>query len=863
MIPRAALRLADSCRRAALPVVIAAAVMTGLLGVYAARNFGIDTNADALVSNDLPYRLREADFDRAFPQTTGLLLVVIDGATADIADDAAAALADRLRQHPDIFRSVRRPDDREFFRRNGLLLLDEDELRRTAENLIQAQSMIGSLAADPSLRGLFSALNLALEGIARGEAGIDEFDRAFELLADAVESSLAGAPRPLSWQSLLTDRPPRPQELRRFILVQPNLDFSEVASGSAATAAVRQAAAALELTPDRGVRVRLTGKVALNDEEFSSVLGGVGLAAALTMLLIGLILFLALRSVRLILAVGLTLGAGLVATTAFALAAVGTLNLISIAFAVLFVGIGVDFGIQFVIRYREERHGAEDHAVALRRTALGIAPPLLLAAVATAAGFLSFLPTSYSGVSELGLIAGVGMIIAVLLSLSLLPALLTLLKPRGEPAPVGYRWMGGIDRFLLRRRGWVMAAASGLAVLGLALLPGLRFDFNPLNLKNQQAESMATLNDLMHDPATTPYVLQVLAPSVEEAAGIAARLRRLPEVGRAVTLASFVPQQQEEKLAIIADLAQFLGPTLSPPEVASPPAAEEVLSTLRETARRLRAVAADHAAAMRFAEALEQVAQRGSRAVAPLAKALLAGLPRRLEALRLALEAQPITLDTLPADLVRDWVAPDGRARVEVAPSGNARDNPTLVRFVAAVRAVTPEISGTPVAIQESGRTIVDAFITAGLGALGAITLLLAVVLRRLRDVLLALAPLVLASLLTVASCVLVGLQINFANIIALPLLLGIGVSFAIYFVMNWRAGRGNPLQSSTARAVLFSALTTLTAFGSLALSDHPGTATMGALLTIALGYTLATVFFVLPALLGPPAAPAKVPPGP
>ncbi len=144
------------------------------------------------------------------------------------------------------------------------------------------------------------------------------------------------------------------------------------------------------------------------------------------------------------------------------------------------------------------------------------------------------------------------------------------------------------------------------------------------------------------------------------------------------------------------------------------------------------------------------------------------------------------------------------------------------------------------------------AFRTAGLFALVAIALLLAIVLRRIRDVALVLAPLLLAGLLTVATSVLADLPLNFANIIALPLLLGVGVAFDIYFVMNWRAGRVDPLQSGTARAVLFSALTTATAFGSLALSNHRGTSQMGILLTIALFFTLICTFFVLPSLMGP-----------
>jgi len=221
----------------------------------------------------------------------------------------------------------------------------------------------------------------------------------------------------------------------------------------------------------------------------------------------------------------------------------------------------------------------------------------------------------------------------------------------------------------------------------------------------------------------------------------------------------------------------------------------------------------------------------------------------------LALDAQKVTLDNIPPAVKRDWVTADGRALVEVYPKGDPRDNAVLQRFVDAVRAIAPNATGSPVTIQESARTVTRAFLTAGIIAIAAIALLLLIVLRRVRDTAVVLAPLLLAGLLTLATTVVFDLPLNYANIIALPLLLGIGVSFDIYFVMRWRAGSSELLQSSTARAILFSALTTGTAFGSLALSNHPGTASMGALLTISLGYTLLCTFIVLPALLGPPPA--------
>jgi hopanoid biosynthesis associated RND transporter like protein HpnN len=325
-----------------------------------------------------------------------------------------------------------------------------------------------------------------------------------------------------------------------------------------------------------------------------------------------------------------------------------------------------------------------------------------------------------------------------------------------------------------------------------------------------------------------------------------------------VTLASFVPKDQDQKLALIADAAQLFSLVLDPLSVKPAPSDAEIIRAMTKTATVLRAAAAGAGPpaaddALRLADALSALAEGPAGNRQKAAAVLIPGLEATLAQLRQALRAGPVSLQSLPADLVRDWTTPDGRARVEAYPAGNQSDNETLTRFVAAVRRIAPDATGAPVSIQESSHTVVGAFAEAGALALAAISLLLLVVLRRLSDTLLTLAPLFLAGLLTLAVSVLIGLPLNFANIIALPLLFGIGVAFNIYFVMAWRRGGRDFLQSSLTRAILFSALTTTAAFGSLCFSNHPGTASMGLLLALSLGCTLVSALLFLPALLGPP----------
>jgi hopanoid biosynthesis associated RND transporter like protein HpnN len=420
---------------------------------------------------------------------------------------------------------------------------------------------------------------------------------------------------------------------------------------------------------------------------------------------------------------------------------------------------------------------------------------------------------------------------------------------------VGFSMLAPVDAFMHRRRRAVLGVACAAAVVSLALLPQLRFDFNPLNLKSRTVESMTTLDALAADPDWTPNAISVLAPSLDAAQRLVAQLAALPEVSRTVSLASFVPTDQPEKLALIGETAKRLAPVLAA-QPRTPPSDAEVQAALSSTATALRQ-AADEAkdnsggSARRLADALDKLRGATPDARAAAASAVETPLKVLLDQIRAMLQARPITLQSLPRQLVADWVAGDGRARIQVLP----RHGPeaSLHRFAVAVQQVASDATGAPIDTRASGNSVVRAFLEAGTYSLVSITVILVLALRRARDVVLTLIPVMLSGLLTFATCAALDLPLNFANIIALPLLFGVGVAFNIYFVLAWRAGETDMLQSSLMRAVVFSAMTTATAFGALWLSSHPGTASMGRLLMISLGWELLVTLLVRPALLARP----------
>ena len=853
MLTSAVVNVIEFCTRNAWRVIAAAMVLALLCGAYAARNFAITSDVNALLSPNLEWRKRELAFEKTFSRFE-TIVVVVNAPTPELTAEATAKLADKLLQNKERFRAVTRTAD--FFARNGLLFQKVDDLKSSLDGLNKSEPMIRDLATDQSLRGLTTGVDNALMAVRSKYLTLDDLANSFNMVSDTLDKIVAGQPASFSWRVLAQRKPAETNELRGFIEVRPILDYKALEPGHAAIGAIR--AAAKEIAPQYHATVRLTGPVPMADEEFATLKENAEINGIITLAIVLFILWLALRSKRLILAVFINLFVGLALTAAWGLFMVGAFNLISVSFAVLFVGIGVDFGIQYAVRYRHERHDLDNLDGAVRNAGKYVGAPLTLAAGATAAGFFSFLPTAYRGVSELGLIAGCGMLFAFATSITLLPALIRVLNPPGEPEALGYKALAPVDAFMERNRVPIIITTAVLVVAGLPLLYWLRFDFNPVNLRSPAVESVATYIELSHDPEANTNTIGVLAPSLKDADAVAARLAKLPEVSRVMTLSSFVPEGQNEKLPLIRNVQKNLSAALDPKEAADPPTDKENVEAFNETAEQLNKFAASQPgkgaeASRRLATALATIAKGDQALRTRTEEVFLPPLKVALGGLALALSAEQVTLQSLPADLTRDWVAPDGRARVAVSPKGDSSDNEQMRKFARAVLAVEPTAIEGPISVLEAGDTVVRAFIEAGIWAMLSIGLLLWIVLRRIGDVLLTLIPLLLAGVVTLQVCVLIGMPLNFANIIALPLLLGVGVAFKIYYIMAWRDGQTNLLQTSLTRAVFYSALTTATAFGSLWFSSHPGTSSMGRLLALALVCTLMAAVLFQPVLMGKP----------
>jgi uncharacterized protein len=776
---------------------------------------------------------------------------------------ATRALTEGLSKEAVLFHSVQEEGGGPFFQQNRLLFVPTDQVAKTTSQLANAERTIGALARDPSLRGLAQTLLFGLRGLQSGIYSLDDLARTLDLAAQTFESVAASRPANFSWDDVMEGNA-QPMALRRLIAVISRLATGELEPGRRATDAIRRTAADLQLATNLQANIRLTGPVPISDNEFASVKEGFASNSIVTGLIVLLILWLALRSWRLVLAVGITLAAGLVITAGLGFLFVGALNPISIAFAVLFVGLGADFAVQFNLRYRAQRYLSHDLRQALVEAADRVGIPLTLAAAAAAVGFLSFTPTAYTGLAQLGKIAGCGMIVAYLVSFTLLPALIEAVKPPDEPKPLSQPVLAPADNFLKQHRVLVVGLTAILALAGLPSLTKLQFDFNPVHLQSKHSQAVGTFLQLSNDPAIDANSAQVLARSHDDAKAIASKLAGVPEVAETRTIESFIPSDQSRKLTLIRHAERSLGPAFgTAPEAA--PTDEENIGALRNAAEALDAAAGKSSAqgaraARRLAGDLSQLANATESDRVRATNAFIIPLEMDLDSLRQSFRAKPVDIKSLPQDLLGDWVTQDGRERVDILPKGNPNDDKTIANFARAVLVAEPTATGQAVEILKWAETMIEALIQAAAIAFCAIAILLWIPLRRTGDVLLTLVPLLVAGLATLEICALTGFKLNYANIIALTVLLGVGVAFKIYYIMAWRRGETDFLESPLTRAVFFSALLTGTAFGSLWLSSNPGMSSMGKLLALSLACTLASAVLFQPALMGPPRSQDKSP---
>ena len=849
-------------------------IIIGLLTIFAwqytVHNLSINTDNTDMIAPDAPFHQNRRNYEKAFSQDVHKVLLVIESDTPELTKAATKRLGRLLSADKVNFDSVYIPNDNDFFHQNGLLYLDSNDLQTLANNLSQAQPFIGRIAQEPNLSGFFSIFEDALTSSDKTQELPIDLPSLIDKVTLALHKSMNGENNLLSWETLIAEKKLSVQGTDKgFINVSARFDFTQIRPAENAINAIRKAIAEIQQPDLPSVKVWITGEVGLEDDEMVGMSSGTFNASIFSIVLVLFILLVAYRSILLTLATLITLALGMIFSAAFATFAVGELNLISVAFAVSNIGLGVEYAIHFCLRYRDNLLLHVHRERAIRSTLVSTSPSLLLCAGTTSIGLYAFIPTDFKGVSELGLLAGTSLFICLLVTLTVLPALLRFIpvSVESEPPsthPVLATMAKKMATFTLHYAKPIAIATCLLAVIAIGLVFKVNTDFNPINLRDPNTESVIAFKNLIKDPDTTPMTLTVLTTDKEKAEAMQKKLLGLDSVDKTVSLIDFVPSDQEEKLAMIEDMAMVLGsqaqgfPALKPDN--DPTSAINRLIKTIDISLPDKTDAHEIVALKAFKNELQDMLieldarQQTSRRlfIEKMQTTLLGTLPNAMNELLVSLNAKEVSLGDLPADTKDRWLSKEGQYRIQIFPKKDLNDLNNLQQFITDVQSVAPETTDLPVIYWESMKEVVAAFQKAITIALITIALLLYAIRRNITDTLLVMTPLILAGLFTMASTVLTDTPINYANIIALPLLLGLGVDNGIHMVEKLHhslSEEQNIYQSSTARAMFYGALTTASSFAGLAFSPHQGIASMGLIITMGIFWIMVCTFIVLPAL--------------
>ena len=837
------------------PIVLLALFGGAGYAIYtASQNLEINTDSTEMLDSDLPFRQAQIRLKEAFPHLSNTILVLVEADTPDEADIFTKDFVARLSAQTDAVEDVYAPTVDPFFTDNGLLFLDQDELEDVLTRLVKAAPLLAELGEAPTADRLFQSLAENALLAEQAEISSDMLERVYDRLAHVIEARLAGTPEPLPWQPLFYEEDDE-GPYRRVVNVTPRLDYERLQPAKAALTAIRIAVD--ESIAEGGFRVEVgvTGDPALRAEELASVTQGVGLSTVISLIIVALLLILALRSLYFVFASLMALLITLSLTAGFAATTIGALNLVSIAFTVLLIGLGIDFIIHLTLHFQNNRLNGVPANEAFTRCAREIGIALALSAPTTALAFFAFVPTQFVGMAQLGIISGVGVVIALFVTLTLMPAMARFAPPakvRKQEGPVvvdGVSREGALFSFDFARRR--LATVTILLALGaVAVLPATRFDADPMNLRDPDSASVRTFNKLFDDVMTAPYRLHVLTPTLEEAEAAADRLKQLLEVDRTITLASFVPDNQQSKLDMIdfegASVALALDGTTA---LALPDIGEGEGLTAFVSALEAEPAGSPGANLRAQLLALEAERETSAELLDALGEDLFRYWPFQLERLRAQLEPNFVTLETIPTALQTRFMSTSGEYRVEVTPALDLTDTNSRRRFVSVITSAEPSASGSARAVLEAGDAVSLAMMQATGAAVLAVAILLMLFLRDAVMVSLIMIPLLLAAILTTATGAIIGQPYNFANVIVLPLLIGLGVDGGLHLALRLKdiEKASHVYATTTPKAVFYSAATTIAAFGTLSFSAHRGTASMGLLLMIALAYVLVATIVVLP----------------
>ncbi|MEM7097582.1 MAG: MMPL family transporter [Pseudomonadota bacterium] len=823
--------------------------VTLILGWVAYSQFRLNSNLSDLIAQDAPWR---ADFDRfetAFPDLLRTAVVVLSSESLSDLEAATGSIVQKLASQPDLYRAVAAPGSEAFFRDHAFLYMDVDDLDDMADRLAEAQPWLSVVREDPSLNSIVELLE---DGFVNEppEGFVDVLD----LVLGSAENHLSGQDGAIKWADEFF-----PLDEARYQLIYLKPQVVDQADGSQTKLTDAQMVAALRASlaevnlPD-SVTVKLTGEIPLQHEEIEAAVTGISLAGWLSLGLLLIVLVVGVRSGKIVLATFSMLAIGVIWTSAYAMLTVGEFNTISLVFIVMFFGLGVDFALHFSLRFQEAINDDDSHPVeALVVSTASVGRAISLCTVTTALGFLVFWPTDYQGLADLGVISAGGMAVAWILTFTYLPAVYSLLGPP-RAHKMDLPTSDAVVHWLIGHRPWVLGVVAVSSVLAIGVASRSSFDYSVLALKDEASESMSTLRELQAEGLSTDYQLFYLS----DAPLIAEEVESLATVDELRRPLDFVPQDQEDKLYVIEDLQFLLSDALAEDDGAGQAAS---IAQSRQTIKALSEMLDSRVHTSEFvssdvvdqtAQTLAQLAQLSDEQLGAWQTSVVSQLVAEIAWLQRALTVTELNFDDLPDSVTSRLVGREGERLNSILPKQDIAQVDALSDFITEVRGVLPGATGRPVIEWGVGQIVVDAFIQALTFAFIVIGLVILVSLRSVQSTAMIMLPLGLTAVCALAVGVLIEQPINMASILVLPLIFGLGVDNGIHVVDRY-LGEGDVehlMHSSTPRAVMLSTLTTIGAFAALSISPHMGTASIGVLLSVSVGFLLLFTIFLVPVLL-------------
>ncbi len=854
-------RVSVFINRYALWIILAYIALAAVSLDYAVNNIGINSNTAEMFDPELDFRERQNFFNETFSILDDNLVVVVEGQTPELTDIVINDLYNAFEEDDGYFSDVYLPGGGDYFQKNQFLFLNEEELEKVSDRLSRSNVFLSLLAQNHSMRGLFTLTEMIL--VQGSEQQVNQLNGLFGQMSQAIDSRLADEEYAVSWQQAFGGNELSDQAGIRFLQVKPVQDSTLIFPAKPGYDRSREIISSY--SDDERVSVRTTGKMAMSFEEIQSVTEGAVNASILALIFVTIILWIGLRSVRVIASSIITLFVGLIFTLCFCAWAIGQLNMISVAFAVLYIGLGIDYAIHFTLKYTEltDHHQSAENALFFGFKEVG--PALLLTCISTMIGFYAFIPTDFDGVSELGLIAGTGMLISFIVTFTLLPALLKIFRIESRKiskATLKAPFAKQITSLLASRNRLFRYSGIVAGIVAIFVAVQIEFDYDPISLRDDKSESVSTLMDLIGEGRMNPWNIEILTYDPDSVQYYKDLLAPNDMTGRVLSFLSFIPENQEEKMPFIRRINSRISRI---PEITKDSASFSVenqilaardLKNQIESYERSRPENLDQlqSSLSVLINELEPASEVEKENITNRVEAgLLQHFPALLNNLRVASSADFTGADDVPEELKKRWISESGIYRIQVSPPDDVSDSNSLRSFDEEVRQIVPLATGELVTFIESGNIVAKAFIQAMFYSLVAIILLLLIYLRSTRDTLNILLPLILTAMLTGAAMVIFGLKFNFANIIAIPMLLGLGVDNAIHMVHRARdvsIANSDLLKTTTSRAIFFSSLTTLFSFGNLIVSPHNGTASLGLVLLFGVLFLIFSTLIVLPAFL-------------